>query len=422
MTRARAALYDVPKAGARITRQDGRYPETFTVGHESSAAMKMMHVPHFPAPDLAEAPIAPHDPWAGATAGALDLGATLYVPVLHPAAAEIVAGRRMPALRSVVICLEDSLLASDVDRGLAALRALLAGVARDVGGAGAGAAAGSALGPLPLRAPNRRGCVRGPLVFVRPRSVEMARQIACLPGIEMADGFVAPKIGIETLDAWWAVAAVADLRLMPTLEQPWVFDPVRLSAFAAALDGLDPARLIALRMGGNDLLGALGLRRRRGRTIYDGPLAAVLAQAMCQLGARGHALTAPVFDILDDPATLAQETRRDVEFGFIGKTAIHPGQIALIEAAFAVRPDDLAMAARILAPDAPAVFRVGGAMAEPATHRVWAAGVLARARSYGVAPPEASFGASSEAPFEAPFEVSPEASPEAWSAHESVAR
>ena len=298
-------------------------------------------------------------------ARAMRLGATLYVPVIHPAIAEIVAGRRIPGLRSVVLCLEDALHVADIERGLAALARLLAGLtARD--------------GALP-------GGGAGPLLFVRPRNLDMARVLAQTPGIRLVDGFVAPKIDVEGLEGWWDVAAAADLSLMPTLERRWVFDPVHLAEFGAALEGLDQDRLLALRVGGNDLLGLLGLRRLRGRTVYEGPLFSTLSQAVCQLGARGFPLTAPVFDIIDDVETLALESRRDVEFGFVAKTAIHPLQIPVIEAAFAADEAELDMARAILAHDARAVFRHAGAMAEAATHRRWAERLVARAAGYGVA-------------------------------------
>ena len=324
-------------------------------------------------------------PQVGGIARAMGLGATLYVPMIHPAIAEIVAGRRIPRLRSVVLCLEDALHAADVERGLAALVQLLIELMDqdDFHQDRVGPPSGNRVGTVGPHA-TRRGGQAGPLLFVRPRNLDMARVIAHTPGIHLVDGFVAPKIGVESLGRWWDVAAAADLCVMPTLEQRWVFDPVHLAEFGAALEGLDQDRLLALRLGGNDLLGLLGLRRLRGRTVYEGPLFSTLSQAVCQLGARGFPLTAPVFDIIDDVETLAEESRRDVEFGFVAKTAIHPLQVPIIEAAFAADEAELGMACKILAQEARAVFRYAGAMAEVATHRCWAERVVARSASYGV--------------------------------------
>jgi citrate lyase beta subunit len=73
-----------------------------------------------------------------------------------------------------------------------------------------------------------------------------------------------------------------------------------------------------------------------------------------------------------------------VAHGLFGKSAIHPEQVAVIEAAYQVSARDLEAAERILADEAPAVFRLQGAMCEPATHRVWATMICERARLYGV--------------------------------------
>lgn len=288
----------------------------------------------------------------------LQLGATMYVPVIHPQLSDVISGASYPNLRSVVLCLEDALHDNDIRLGLETLRTLL--VTRKIS--------------------------NGPLVFVRPRDLEMALHIATFPGIETVDGFVVPKLAADTLPAWIAIARQLDIVLMPTLESAWVFDAVALSYFANTLIEASEGRVLALRVGGNDLLSHLALRRVRGQTIYEGPLAGCLSQLMCSLSGRGLALTAPVFDIIDDPDTLARECQRDADFGFVGKTAIHPNQIDIIQASFAVSHAALVDARQVLDNSAPAVFKRGGAMLEPATHSAWAKQTLARAAIYGCRP------------------------------------
>ena len=288
----------------------------------------------------------------------LQLGATMYVPVIHPVVADVVTGKRYPTLRSVVLCLEDALHDTDVTRGLDVLRRLLSDQVFN----------------------------GGPLVFVRPRNLHMARVIAQYKGIEKIDGFVVPKLAADILPAWVAIADAVDLVLMPTLESAWVFDPLAVSHFAEALATTGGDRVLALRVGGNDLLSHLALRRIRGQTLYEGPLAGCLSQLMCSLGGRGFSLTAPVFDITDDPDTLARECTRDVSFGFVGKTAIHPDQIDVIQQCFEVPESLLIDAQEVLQSTAPAVFKRDGAMLEPATHRAWAQRTLARAAIYGSRP------------------------------------
>jgi len=306
-------------------------------------------------------PIAPPIDHLSGMGEAMSLGATMYIPILHPAVQEIVLGLKYPNLKSVVLCLEDALAIADTDQGLRLLARLMGD-----------------LGRYPT-SPRR------PWLFVRPRHLEMAKAICDLRGIDLIDGLVIPKLRIEQVQDWWQLAEDTDLRLMPTLECAWVLDPGALSDFAALLDMVARPRLVALRVGGNDLLATMQLRRVRGETIYEGPLAWALSQIMCQLGSRGYPLTAPVFDVLDDPATLARECARDAAFGFVGKTVVHPGQIDIIHHGFAASREDVALAQQTLSHGANAVFKAAGMMLEPATHAGWAKRILTRAALYGIA-------------------------------------
>ena len=285
----------------------------------------------------------------------LALGATMYVPVIHPDVADIITGQRYRGLKSVVLCLEDALAVTDVDRGLKALSRLLE---------------------------KRRG-PQSVLTFVRPRNLAMAKIIATYTGIEQVQGFVVPKISSHNLGAWLDIAQSTHLSLMATLESQWVFDPDSVGQFIAELDSHNTERLMALRIGGNDLLSCLGLRCVRGRTVYEGPINWLMSQLMCRFGSRGYALTAPVFDVIDDMETLHRECLQDVDFGFVGKTAIHPSQVEVIHECFAVWASDVKSAQAILAQGASAVFKSDGAMAEPATHTEWAKRVLKRFDVYG---------------------------------------
>jgi len=64
----------------------------------------------------------------------------------------------------------------------------------------------------------------------------------------------------------------------------------------------------------------------------------------------------------------------------------------VIQEMLMVSASDQADAFRILN-SSQAVFKSQGAMCEPATHRRWAAAILARAQEYGIAPDTRSDGA-----------------------------
>jgi citrate lyase beta subunit len=284
------------------------------------------------------------------------LGASLYVPATHRKLAEVLSGRELPELRSVIACTEDAVAGHELESALARLAQCL---------------------PTLLPTPSR-------LRFVRARNPDVLARLLALPGIEKLDGFVLPKFTAAVLPHYEALLANNRQWLMPTLETREVFDPAALRALCSDL--CRPAwrsRILALRIGGSDLLRLLGLRRARGFTLYDTPVASLMAQLVLTFKPEGFALTAPVFDFIDDETRLADEARRDAAFGFCGKTAIHPRQIATIEAAFHPSASELFAARRLLEPDCPAVFQHDGAMYESMVHRDWARGLIGHQKSAG---------------------------------------
>jgi citrate lyase beta subunit len=286
------------------------------------------------------------------------LGATLYLPATRADLHAVVSGRKFPGLRSLVVCLEDAVAPRDIDDAFANLKQLLARLAM-----------------LPRTED-------APLLFVRPRDAALLARIVQLPGADAIDGYVIPKATADSWPHFLAALGHSSGWLMPTIETREAFDPEAMRALRALLLR-DQVRVLAIRIGGNDLLQTLGTRRPPHRTAYDGPLGHVIASLVCSFMPWGFAMSAPVFERFDDPALLAEEVARDLEHGLATKTAIHPAQVETIHAAYRVPRADHDAALAICAHAAPAVFAVGGAMCEPATHQRWAEAVLARATTFG---------------------------------------
>lgn len=291
------------------------------------------------------------------------LGATLYMPATRGDILDVVSGARIPELRSLVVCLEDAVAAIDVESALANLQALLMNI--DARGGRAES---------------------GPLLFVRPRDAAMAAVLNDWPLMKHVDGFVVPKLTLQSLSSWENAVSRPDLYLMPTLETADVYDPGAMVELGSALKANLNRRIIALRIGGNDLMGCLGLRRNPATTIYSTPIGYVIPMLAGIMGAQGFALTAPVFEQLATPHLLNEELELDIAHGLVGKTAIHPSQIRLIQEALRVSLDDFNCARLIVNDAAPAVFKHNGAMCEPATHYKWAVNILERAKWHGVRP------------------------------------
>lgn len=292
-----------------------------------------------------------------------NLGATLYMPATRLDIADAVLHGKIPGLRSLVICLEDAVSEGDIPQALQNLKRLL-----------------QQLNAAKVNSANSEW----PLVFIRPRHPDMGQWLAENLDLSAIDGFVLPKFTLSSLPVWWDIMADTQLCLMPTLETEEVFDVVQMRELATTLLS-HPCheRIIALRIGGNDLMNVVSLRRPRNLTLYDSPMGYVIKMLVSVFAPRDFALTAPVCEHIDDHAVMARELSLDMAHGLVGKTAIHPGQIDVIEQALMVSPGEHSDALRILN-STQAVFKSQGAMCEPATHRRWAAGILERARVYGL--------------------------------------
>lgn len=287
---------------------------------------------------------------------ALRLGASLYVPATRTDLGEIGNGFKLPQARSVILCTEDAVHEHDLPRALDNLAFAL-----------------TEFGP-------RHG--GRPLRFIRPRSARVLTQLLGMPGIFNVDGFVLPKITARNAPTYLELLDGSPFTAMLTVETREAFSTRDMEALRDVVleRGAD---VLSVRVGGNDLLNILGMRRTRGVTAYETPLRGVIDRMVSLFRPFGINVSAPVYDFTRDDGTLAREVREDLLHGTFGKTAIHPDQISVIEAAYAVTLVEVEAAEAILAPDAPAVFRVGDMMCEPATHRQWARAVLERARVYG---------------------------------------
>lgn len=289
------------------------------------------------------------------------LGASLYMPATRADLWQVVCRQKIPDIHSVIICLEDAVSEKDVAVGLANVKALLH--------------------TWQYTPPTKR-----PLVFIRPRHAHMLKELSDDPNIALIDGFVLPKVDMMSLANWRYVCQSLPKHhfLMPTLETAPVFSTSHNEELAQSFyEGFDQ-QILAVRVGGNDLLSCLRMRRLPDVTLYESPLGTLLYRLLGIFVPYGFYLTSPVFEYLDKPSLFAEELAKDVALGLVGKTVIHPCQIAQVKHSFAVSPQDHAQAQAILATDAKAVFKQDNTMLEPATHRAWAKEILERAGVFGV--------------------------------------
>lgn len=283
----------------------------------------------------------------------------LYMPANRPGVEQFLFSRRSEGISTVAICLEDAVRP---DHRLAAIDGLACWLHR-------------------LSEPGRAGC------YIRPADEEILQRLLDVPGIECVDGFIIPKATPDKLHAW-AQRTGGRFPLLPILETRDALDAEGRRELAAACAGLRN-QIPRVRIGANDLFALLGgLRRPRGKTIYETPLGRVVDSLIEVFSGVGLPLSGSVFDRLDDFETLARECRDDVTRGLFGKTALNPLQVAVISESYHPEASEVEEALRILDVNSPAVFALNGSMHEPACHSAWARNLLRRAAAYGIPLPD----------------------------------
>ncbi|MCA6287403.1 CoA ester lyase [Phenylobacterium sp.] len=248
-----------------------------------------------------------------------------------------------------------------------------------------------------------------------PRAIAKARELACDVVILDLEDSVAPDaktaardlaiaaiteggfgrrervVRVNGLDTPWGEADLAAVAASPfrpdAVLAPKVSSPADVEAYAAhlpagvalwimietcaslfALDRLASAGgpLSTLVVGSNDLVKEMRCRVDADRR----PLQAALSLTVAAGRAHGLSVLDGVWNDIADLEGLERQCRQGVEFGFDGKTLIHPDQIVVANRAFAPEPDEVAWARTIAAAfDSPenrgkGVLRVEGRMVE----------------------------------------------------------
>lgn len=291
----------------------------------------------------------------------LKLGASIYVPSTRSDITSI-ANEEKFACRSVIFCTEDSVNEDDVPKSLSNIESMLKNIDKS----------------------------DKMMKFIRVRNTSVLTSLLQMGNIDKIDGFVLPKVTAENFPLYFKeFSHLSDeqnqFQIMPTLETKEVFNSNKMQELCELfLNENIKKKILSIRIGGNDLLHILGIRRSATATIYESPLGMTISNLVTIFKPHGFNLTAPVCEFLQDIKILNKETPRDLEYGLFGKTAIHPDHIKVIETFYMVKETHLEMATAILKKDAPAVFGMHGVMCEKATHSNWANETLKRAEIYGV--------------------------------------
>ena len=155
-----------------------------------------------------------------------------------------------------------------------------------------------------------------------------------LPKIESAAALLAAIGIVERAET--ANGVSAPIRLLVNIETP------KALARAAEIAAAHP-RVAGLQLGLGDLFEPYGIDRHDAANVHAAMFAVRIAAAQADLFAIDGA-----FADIDDASGFTAEAGISRRLGYIGKSCIHPRQVALANAAFAASDEELAAARRIV--------------------------------------------------------------------------
>lgn len=171
---------------------------------------------------------------------------------------------------------------------------------------------------------------------------------------------------------------------MPVLESRDLFSSAKLESIRTFLLS-STLKTLCLRLGGEDMLQFLGLKRSCEESIYTlvAP-AKIIADVITHFKPFGFSLSAPVFNCIGYTEVFAQTVREDLRQGLIGKTLIHPEQIEPVNEAYRITRSEYEMALKMLDAKTKAIILQEGQMGEKFAHTAWAEVMLERYKYYGL--------------------------------------
>lgn len=312
------------------------------------------------------------------------VGALLYTPASHPTIAADICAGRYPDIKSITLCLEDAIKDGSVEQAEKQLQKTLHTV---YGALDDGTLTIDSL----------------PLIFIRVRDAAQMLRVAgavwdYLPSVT---GFVLPKFSQQSyLQYADALAEIngkltdKPLYVMPIIESGQAIDlHTRAQTLCSIRDAVEQwgDRVLNIRVGGNDFCNQFGLRRPYWQTIYDIGVVSSALMDIFNIFGRDYVVSGPVWEYFGNSMEWKDGFRRELALdkvnGFVGKTAIHPSQLSMIQQNLIVNYADYMDAKAILEWDSP--YGVSGSayshrMNEMKVHQKWAHKTLALAKVYGV--------------------------------------
>jgi citrate lyase beta subunit len=311
------------------------------------------------------------------------VGSLLYVPALNYKAISKVISNGIPGIMSIAFCLEDSINDSVVDIAESKILETFSALSQnDVSDA--------------------------PLYFIRVRSPQQMLAIAASleDSIKSLCGFILPKFGTDNAEKYFETLtqintnSSRELFVMPILETreiAYIESREKTIEYLKGIMDNDARHILNVRVGGNDFCSIFSVRPEVDQTIYDISVIRDILSDIVNYFGRDYVVSAPVSDFFSSyedgdsggwRKSFEQELRLDILNGFVGKTAIHPAQIPIINNAFKVSLSDFYDAQQVIDWHDYELevtkSAAGNRMNERRVHTNWAKKILLRASAYGI--------------------------------------
>ncbi|WP_196037102.1 HpcH/HpaI aldolase/citrate lyase family protein [Anaerotruncus colihominis] len=323
----------------------------------------------------------------------LAVGGLLYTPAFNRQIARSIINGKIPELTSMAVCLEDSVGDDDRIRCVENTQRQFEQLAAALDN-----------GSLPEN--------RLPLLFVRVKDCAMLEDLAefFISYSRVITGVILPKAVPDALGRALVLAADIGRRacepfyVMPILESRELMERDDRTIFLRELREIadESDQILNIRVGATDLCGLYGIRRSVDTPIYSIAVAAGIIADIVRIFAIDdrYTVSGPVWEYFstfaracalrrsDEIDGLLREVRLDLQNGILGKTCVHPTQLPLVQASYAVPYEQYQDALGILGGDQGTVGVLASVrqnkMNELKPHTLWARKLLQRAHVYGV--------------------------------------
>lgn len=314
------------------------------------------------------------------------IGTLLYIPAINKKMLDNLSDLKIKDLTCVSICLEDSVGAIGEDEGIENIQDTFNKINSSI--------KGNIIDKNDL-----------PLIFIRPKNVKQIDKLKKIlkENLNIITGITIPKANGEKIESFihsLDEIGCSNLYIMPIVETTeFTNEGTKTNALHVLYKSIEKNkdRILNIRMGVTDILGAYGLRRNKDLTIYDNITFQKFASDLISIFGYSDNMNIPIsggvsefYDMKDERILNCYLREIDIDKlnGFMGKTVIHPIQMNVVQAKCAVSYEDFIDAENILlsANGKSGVSRglLKNRMNEVNPHLKWAEKIVTLSKVYGV--------------------------------------